>query len=391
MSKGLPIFIPGMHRSGTSLTANLLRQCGLWLGPENELIGATADNPDGHWENVVITEINDILLSELGGGWDDVPEFPADWIERFSAQRVRAVEMHASLADRTPWGWKDPRASLTMPFWLSLEPNARVVICVRHPLEVAHSLRQRGLMSYSLGLKLWRLYHQRLLADVPREQRIVVHYDHFFTEPVKTLQRLGHFCGLKMPDQEIAEIISTIKPQLRHARFDGADLVATHVANETVRVYAELCEEAGISEAPRAVARTAGVSGREVDLDALTYLMFLRQWRWLVERSTPEGARVAVISKGDNELLQVQNREAWHFPQDENGAYAGYYPADSEEAIEDLEAVRAKGAEYLLIPLQSLWWLDHYEGFRRHLESCWHQVQSSKWIGAIYAIEKAAQ
>src|SRR5882724_4650752 len=213
MSKAPPILITGMHRSGTSLTANLLRQCGLWLGREDELHGATPDNTDGHWEYIAITEVNDRLLSELGGGWDDVPEFTGGWQENFPAVGERAAEIHAILSRPTPWGWKDPRASLTMPFWLARAPDARVINCVRHPLEVAYSLRRRGLMSYSLGLKLWRLYNERLLADVPRHQRIVIHYDHFFTQPHETLRRIVDFCDLKSSVEEIARVMATVKPQ----------------------------------------------------------------------------------------------------------------------------------------------------------------------------------
>src|SRR5262249_54757021 len=51
----------------------------------------------------------------------------------------------------------------------------------------------------------------------------------------------------------------------------------------------------------------------------------------------PAGASVIVISKGDEELVQFDNRDAWHFPQDAEGDYAGYNPGDSAEAIAHLE------------------------------------------------------
>ena len=40
------------------------------------------------------------------------------------------------------WGWKDPRNSLTLPFWKELLPNLKVVVCVRNPIEVIASLRR---------------------------------------------------------------------------------------------------------------------------------------------------------------------------------------------------------------------------------------------------------
>jgi hypothetical protein len=35
--------------------------------------------------------------------------------------------------------------------------------------------------------------------------------------------------------------------------------------------------------------------------------------------------------------------------------------------VAHLEELRGKGAQYLLVPSTSAWWLDHYEGFARHL------------------------
>ena len=81
----------------------------------------------------------------------------------------------------------------------------------------------------------------------------------------------------------------------------------------------------------------------------------------------PAEAKIAVVSKGDEELLQLHGRESWHFPQTQGGIYAGYHPADSAAAITHLEDLRARGAEYLLFPATAFWWLSHYGDFGRYL------------------------
>jgi glutamate-1-semialdehyde 2,1-aminomutase/spore coat polysaccharide biosynthesis protein SpsF len=81
----------------------------------------------------------------------------------------------------------------------------------------------------------------------------------------------------------------------------------------------------------------------------------------------PEGAVALVATKGDDSLLRAEGRDLRHFPAGEAGAYAGYHPADDAEAIERLEDVRRTGAQFLVIPASMRWWLDHYEGFVRHL------------------------
>jgi len=46
------------------------------------------------------------------------------------------------------------------------------------------------------------------------------------------------------------------------------------------------------------------------------------------------------------------------------------YPVDGAEAIEQLEAFRAKGGEFLLVPRRLLSWLDAFPGLKDHLD--WH-------------------
>ena len=90
--------------------------------------------------------------------------------------------------------------------------------------------------------------------------------------------------------------------------------------------------------------------------------------RDVVGRSVPSGARVLVVSKGDDELLELDGRHGAHFPQLEGGVYAGYHPADTSEAIAGLEKLHSGGAEFVVFPRTALWWLDYYGGLRAYLE-----------------------
>jgi hypothetical protein len=93
-----------------------------------------------------------------------------------------------------------------------------------------------------------------------------------------------------------------------------------------------------------------------------------------IREIVPAEATVLVVSKGDPALLELDGRPAWHYPRTEGGAYAGYYPADGDAAIEHLEALRAQGADYLLFPSTARWWLDHYTAFRQHLDTRYTRV-----------------
>jgi len=98
------------------------------------------------------------------------------------------------------------------------------------------------------------------------------------------------------------------------------------------------------------------------------YQQLRQRIRTAVMTRLPPATTILVISKGDEELLNLDGRLGWHFPRTEDGRYPHLYPADSAQAIAQLEAGRAEGAQYLLIPKPAFWWLEHYGEFKRHLD-----------------------
>lgn len=126
------------------------------------------------------------------------------------------------------------------------------------------------------------------------------------------------------------------------------------------------------------------------DRDALArkharYRELIADIRAVVQRVVPAGSAVAVVSKGDDELLNLEGRRGWHFPQAADGGYVGHHPGTSADAIAQLEAVRAKGADYLLFPATSFWWLDHYVDFRLYLHEHYRLVHEDE-VCRIYAL-----
>src|SRR5438128_732386 len=115
----MPVCIAGMHRSGGSLITRALYDCGLDLGRPDDLLGPSIQNREGFWENRRFRDLNEDLLRALGGGWD-YPPAPGGWegdaVQELAAQAVALLD---EFAYHEPWGWKDPRNCLTLPFWLS--------------------------------------------------------------------------------------------------------------------------------------------------------------------------------------------------------------------------------------------------------------------------------
>ena len=146
---------------------------------------------------------------------------------------------------------------------------------------------------------------------------------------------------------------------------------ATH-GREPVQAQLLRAISAVLDRAPKPAAHTPAAG--TADADPL-YEQLVGRIRETVHNAVPPGATVLVASRGDDTLLRFEGgRQGWHFPQDDAGVYAGHYPADSAAAIAHLESLRAKGADFLLFPSTALWWLDHYDAFRRHLEERYRVV-----------------
>lgn len=128
------------------------------------------------------------------------------------------------------------------------------------------------------------------------------------------------------------------------------------------------------------------LGGHAEDSPERRYRHLRERIRQTVKKWVPSGATVLVISKGDGALLDLPGCRGWHFPRSERGAYAGHHPAGSSEAIAHLEALRARGGGYLLIPSTARWWLDHYAKFRQHLETHYARLGSPGDACWIYAL-----
>jgi hypothetical protein len=116
------------------------------------------------------------------------------------------------------------------------------------------------------------------------------------------------------------------------------------------------------------------ISVEEAEASRLAGRYDVERIRELVQATVPERATVLVISTGDDQLLELGDRQALHFLQDERGDYAGYNPADSDTATAALEEERDRGARYVLVPRAAFWWLEYYREFGEHLEQSGERV-----------------
>jgi len=108
-----------------------------------------------------------------------------------------------------------------------------------------------------------------------------------------------------------------------------------------------------------------------------------------VRAVVPAGAVAAVITRGDERLRDLGGIEAWHFPRDDDGRYAGFHPPDGAWAVEHLEMLRAAGAGYLVIPATASWWYEEYPELVAHLRARCELVLDDREICTVMTLEAA--
>lgn len=221
------VTVLGMHRSGTSLCANILHAMGVNMAAD---AAPSPDNRRGHWERPQINDLNDQIFAQFGRGWSDSAHalaMPPQWLDEPRVQRIRAslaASLAPLLATGFPFGFKDPRTARLLPLWrmvfadLCVAP--RFVFCVRQPAQVARSLAVRDRMESVQAEYRWLVYNAQAITDLGGDGVCIVPYESWFSHPHETSARLAAWVGAAdLPRPALAALID---PALRHDALDQA-------------------------------------------------------------------------------------------------------------------------------------------------------------------------
>lgn len=234
------VMVLGMHRSGTSLTAHFIHSMGFHVSPNQ--LRTDSFNAKGYWEDRDVVETNALLLRTLGGSWRQ-PVLAAaeqDWIIR---QNLRLLQFKIGGIMRkypSEGGWviKDPRLSLTLPYWLPFMQDPRFVMCVRNPVAVAQSLVRRNGMPLAEGLRLWHQYTWQPPKHTRGYPTAIVHYEQYFQDRSRhNAKKLANFLGLTDPDLPAT---SPVEHRLRHNVPENSTVSEAEVGDTIQRFYAAL-------------------------------------------------------------------------------------------------------------------------------------------------------
>jgi 4-amino-4-deoxy-L-arabinose transferase-like glycosyltransferase len=84
-----------------------------------------------------------------------------------------------------------------------------------------------------------------------------------------------------------------------------------------------------------------------------------------LKKVTAPSALIVAADMGDPTIFYYAERKGWHFLE-KDAIYNGN-PDDSEQAIENLERLRRRGATHFVFTKNTFWWLQSYAEFGRHL------------------------
>jgi glycosyltransferase involved in cell wall biosynthesis len=224
------IVVAGMHRSGTSAITRALALCGLEL--PRRLIRADKSNERGYWESEPVTACNEALLAEIGSAWDDAaashPRVGGH--DRAAVESIKAALTREFSLDRD-FVIKDPRISILAAPWRAaideLGLEARFIIMVRNPLEVAESLRRRDAFPTEKSTLVWLAHLLAAERDSRGAPRVFVSYDDLLQDWRRCFARIESALDIRLPawnDAAAAEIDAFLSPEQRHHAADRSAL-----------------------------------------------------------------------------------------------------------------------------------------------------------------------
>lgn len=251
------------------MVTRVLEELGLFMGWLKE-------SNDEAW---FFHKLNIWLLAQAGGSWEcpgairhvvEAPDVRASVVEylemMMSSPRAasymglgRYVRLGSVMKMEGVWGWKDPRNTFTLPVWLELFPEARIINVVRHGVDVAESLRKRHEWGYARlaqrmrlmrpvlrwwigtkpllpsgrcktlegGFTLWEEYMREARKHVEAlgERAMEIKYEDFLAEPEGPVRALCEFCGLEVGQERLGAAVKGIKRERAYAYREHPELV----------------------------------------------------------------------------------------------------------------------------------------------------------------------
>lgn len=251
-----PVVVLGMHRSGTTLLTRILSRLGIFMGHK---LQATH-------EPIFFRDLDNEVLSIAHAAWDmplnvsyllENDEYKQRII-KYMISKVSSLKFIYSYVGlkntwryfgppKIRWGIKEPRMTILWPLWKEVYSDAAFIFIHRNGTDVATSLyrREQRFLNivepgswYSLrcrnlarAFELWEEYHALFLQHVADTGECPIHvlsYENLLADPVKEMNKIGEFLGIRFDSKLIGKATSDIDSSRRYAFPKDEELVTFH-------------------------------------------------------------------------------------------------------------------------------------------------------------------
>ncbi|WP_198350635.1 sulfotransferase family protein [Sphingomonas prati] len=222
------VFVLGMGRCGTSALTQVLALCGAHL--PDDLLGASVGNPHGHFEPAEALALNSQFLAQFGLTWyDPTLRLQRDTTMNPLLREAFIVQIEAFLqryADRPLLVIKEPRIAGLSEYWFEAARRGgwtiKVIVPVRHPIEVARSLAARDGIGHEFSFALW-LKYTMLAEQVSRSvPRVFVGYAHLMADWKREVGRIATALDIRINRRRTKAVGAFLEQDMRHHVADAA-------------------------------------------------------------------------------------------------------------------------------------------------------------------------
>jgi hypothetical protein len=175
------IIVTGMHRSGTSLAAQVLQAIGVDFGDPTAMYSADDWNANGYLERLDVVDLNSRIITGHERTTGRIAQvlsqlsylrMPAlDEIDRAADAMAKDLAIEAALIGDL--AVKDPRFCLTYGGWVRHVGVDGLVVALRHPAASVASLRKRNRLPERIGHKFWRWHMEAILPHIDEDTLLI--------------------------------------------------------------------------------------------------------------------------------------------------------------------------------------------------------------------------
>lgn len=242
------LIVLGMHRCGTSAISGVFHLLGFHLG--SQLISGLEENPKGFFENELINQFNNKLLSSLKSNWHSTYLLQNKWYDDASLDIFR-IELNQIINEQfgmeDPILIKDPRLSILWPFYADILKNLEIhpcfIVCFRNPSEVAASLRKRNLFTDEKSILIWMDHILKAELFTRRYLRYFLLFgdliDDLFNQVRGIIRKLNF--DIRIQPKDVIKVNQFIEDQLKHYNLQEIEEYHRFIP-EVQMTYNELLE-----------------------------------------------------------------------------------------------------------------------------------------------------